>query len=269
MQELELFDPKVDFAFKHLFGSDDEIFISFANSILNYPEGKKIKSVTFLNNDLDKDCENDKASRLDVLAELEDGRRINIEMQSQSQGEYKKRSLYYWAKLYEEQIKEGENYISLKPAIGIHVLNFNLLQNKLNYHTVLEVVDAQTFEKFTDDFEIHYLELPKVPKKLYSTQDKWMQFLKNPCAKEVVAMEDPAIQKAYEKLKYLSQDSKARMRYEARRKFEMDYSTNMELAQREGRDKERLEIAKKMLAQGLSLEFIQDMTGLSADEIKV
>ncbi len=106
MTQLEIFDVKIDFVFKKIFGCDEEIFINFASCIL----GKKIKSVTFLNNDMDKDFMTDKASRLDVLAELSDGTRTNIEMQTQSKGEYKKRSLYYWAKLYEEQLKEGESH---------------------------------------------------------------------------------------------------------------------------------------------------------------
>ena len=73
MTQLEMFDVKIDYVFKRLFGCDEEIFIDFASSIL----GKKIKSVIFLNNDIDKDLITDKASRLYVLAELADGSRLN------------------------------------------------------------------------------------------------------------------------------------------------------------------------------------------------
>jgi predicted transposase/invertase (TIGR01784 family) len=109
VKKFELFDPKVDFVFKRIFGHDEEIFISFANSVLNYPEHKKIKSVTFINNEFNKDSEEDKESRLDVHAVLNDGSHIHIEMQMQNTGEYEKRSLYYWAKIYEEQLKKGES----------------------------------------------------------------------------------------------------------------------------------------------------------------
>jgi predicted transposase/invertase (TIGR01784 family) len=63
---------------------------------------------------------------LDVHAILNDFSHINIEIQMQNIGEYDKRSLYYWAKLYEEQLKKRVDYKNLKPAIYINVLKFNL-----------------------------------------------------------------------------------------------------------------------------------------------
>ena len=162
VKKFELFDPKVDFVFKRIFGHDEEIFISFANSVLNYPEHKKIKTVTYINNEFNRDSKEDKESRLDVHAVLNDGSHINIEMQMQNTGKYEKRSLYYWAKLHEEQLKKGYHYKLLNPAICIHVLNFNLFKNKKEFHTALGVVDLETKIRFSEGFEIHFMELPKV-----------------------------------------------------------------------------------------------------------
>ncbi|WP_397601127.1 Rpn family recombination-promoting nuclease/putative transposase [Silvanigrella sp.] len=130
MENLQLLDVKNDYLFKRIFGEDEEIFIDFANSILNYPEERKIKSVTFLNNEVNKDSEFDKESRFDVIAQLNDGSFVNLEMQMRNTGEYEKRCLYYWAKLYEKQLGKGEPYRVLSPSICIHVLNFNFFKEK-------------------------------------------------------------------------------------------------------------------------------------------
>ena len=63
-----LLDPKVDFVFKNIFGSEKhpEILISFLNAILK--PVKKIVSVKINKNDLDKQFIEDKYSRLDVKA---------------------------------------------------------------------------------------------------------------------------------------------------------------------------------------------------------
>ena len=60
MENIKLLDVKNDYLFKRIFGENEDIFIDFANSILNHPEDKKIKSVTFLNNEINKESENDK-----------------------------------------------------------------------------------------------------------------------------------------------------------------------------------------------------------------
>ena len=276
MNLVELFDPKEDFIFKRIFGYDEEIFISFANSALNYSDDKKIISVTFLNNEINKTAENDKESRLDVHAILKDGSHINIEMQIQNTGEYEKRSLYYWAKLYEMQLMEGEDYKNLSPAICIHVLNFNLFKQKKNFHTVLAVVDLETKDIFSKDFEIHFMELPKVAKKMYNTLDKWMHFLKNPSKEEVNAMGDKTISKALDTLEYLSQDPVTRAQYEARKKYRLDYNTSIRVAKEEGihigeergEYNKAIEIARAMRKLGLPLEVVRQTTGLSYDEIE-
>ncbi|CFJ34115.1 conserved hypothetical protein [Mycobacterium tuberculosis] len=56
----------------------------------------------------------DKASILDVRAKTKTGEQINIEVQLHNKYDMEKRSLYYWAKMYEGQLAEGEPYRNLK-----------------------------------------------------------------------------------------------------------------------------------------------------------
>lgn len=76
-----LLDPKIDFVFKNIFGSEKHprILISFLNAILKlkYP----IEKVKIKNTDLEKHFLDDKFSRLDVKAETCNKEIINIEIQ--------------------------------------------------------------------------------------------------------------------------------------------------------------------------------------------
>jgi len=39
-----------------------------------------------------------------------------------------KRTLFYWGKMYLENIKQGEDYTSLEKVITINILDFNYLK---------------------------------------------------------------------------------------------------------------------------------------------
>ncbi|WP_161597776.1 Rpn family recombination-promoting nuclease/putative transposase [Fluviispira multicolorata] len=272
MKKLDLIDIKSDYVFKRVFTLSDDIFIDFANSVLNYSNERKIKSVQFLNNEIMKDSEIDKESRFDIIAKLNDNSYINIEMQVQNTGEYEKRSLYYWSKLYELQLKKTQNYMQLFPAICINVLDFNFFKSSNDFYTQLGIVNLKTQEHIFNDFQIIYLEIPKFTKKYYNDLEKWMQFLKGASKKEIIAMENKNIIKAYEILEFVSHDPIERAKYEARRKFQLDHNTSLLTAEKrgieKGVEKEKITIAIKMLNQGFPIDQISELTQLSCEEIK-
>ncbi len=76
-----LLDPKVDFVFKNIFGSEKnpKILISFLNATLK-PK-KKIVSVEIKGTDIAKQFVEDKYSRLDIKATTSNNEIINIEIQ--------------------------------------------------------------------------------------------------------------------------------------------------------------------------------------------
>lgn len=61
------------------------------------------------------------------MAEDVAGRRYNIEMQVRRYNAWSARSTYYLARTLTGQLKSGEDYQSLQPVIGIHLLDFELL----------------------------------------------------------------------------------------------------------------------------------------------
>ena len=71
---------------------------------------------------------------LDVLATDEHGRKLNIEMQTSLPLELKQRLAYYASSLYVGQLKEGDKYVELRPAISICVLTQALFSKQRDLH---------------------------------------------------------------------------------------------------------------------------------------
>ena len=86
---------------------------------------------------------------------------INIEIQLKDEYNMIKRSLYYWSKLYEGQLENGENYQKLSRTICINLLDFNLL-NHDKFHSAYRLKDCETNEELTDVMELHFIELKKM-----------------------------------------------------------------------------------------------------------
>jgi predicted transposase/invertase (TIGR01784 family) len=117
----ELMDLKIDYAFKQLFGNpkNKRITIEFLNAMLGKLRREKIFDVEFVNNELGQKYGDDKLSRLDVLAKTSNNEFINIEIQFNNKYNMVKRSLYYWGKVYSDQLLKSDGYVKLRPVIMI------------------------------------------------------------------------------------------------------------------------------------------------------
>ena len=142
-------NPRVDIAFKKIFGTEDnkDLLLSLVNSILA-PEDQ-VAELELLNPYSLQNFRNNKLSILDIKAKSLDGRLFNIEMQVADEADYDKRALYYWARLYTDQLKSGDGYSELAKAIGIHILNFTSITATSKYHNVFHLLEQ--------DDHIHYV----------------------------------------------------------------------------------------------------------------
>ena len=211
-----LLNPKIDFVFKKIFGSEEhpEILISFLNAVLK-PK-KPIVSVEIKNSDLEKEYIEDKFSRLDVKALTSNKEIINIEIQLKNEYNMIQRSLYYWSKLYEEQLSEGDRYDKLSRTVCINILDFKYLKND-RFHNGYRLKEIETNEELTDLQEIHFIEIPKL-KRFESTEEivdlleGWVEFLRDPESEVIrkLEMSNKEIREAKDELYRLSRNSKER-----------------------------------------------------------
>lgn len=277
-----LLSPKVDFVFKRIFGNEQHpnVLISFLNSVLTPTD--RIKSVELKNSDIEKEHLEDKYSRLDIKAVTDRGEHINIEIQLRNEYNMIKRSLYYWSKLYEGQLGEGDNYTKLSKTICINLLNFNSLPTE-QFHNVYRLKERKTHEELTDIMELHFIELKKMKeiKQANDIQNKleaWLLFITNPESELIQELEQVEldIKEAKEELIRMSSDSKVRERYEKRKESMLEKVSLLEGAKQkgieqgieQGQKQKAMEMAKKLIARGLDNEFILETTDLSIREIE-
>ncbi|MDU6473989.1 Rpn family recombination-promoting nuclease/putative transposase [Intestinibacter bartlettii] len=274
-----LLDPKMDFVFKNIFGSEKHpnILISFLNATLKPKD--LITEVEIKNTDLNKGYIEDKFSRLDVKATTSNNEIINIEIQLKNEYNMIKRSLYYWSKLYSEQLNEGEDYSLLKRTICINILNFKYLKTRM-FHSVYRMKEIHTNEELSDIQEIHFIEIPKLED---GSDEKdmlvaWIEFLKNPESEKVRSLEMSVdeIREAKDELIKMSNDDTQRELYEMRAKTLRDKISALNEAERKGIKKGReegeknkaIEIAKSLIDLGLDKESIAKSTGLDLCEVE-
>ena len=273
-----LLPPKMDFVFKRIFGNENHpnVLISFLNAILNPVD--PIKSVILKDTTIEKSHLEDKYSRLDVKAITNKGEYINIEIQLKDEYNMIKRSLYYWSKLYEGQLENGENYQKLSRTICINLLDFNLL-NHDKFHSVYRLKDCETDEELTDVMELHFIELKKMKdvnrvEEVKTKLEAWLYFINQPDSELVQELEkvEVEIKEAKAELVRLSGDRKERERYEKRRESRLNEVSALSYAEEKGIQKgvkqEKIEIAKNLVQKGLDDDFILETTGLTLAEVK-
>lgn len=307
-REKEMMDKKlvnilIDFAFKRVFaGNGDEsksILKDFLNSLLELKDNNKIKEITYLNPFNDRNTAKDKLSIMDIKVETENKERIDIEVQINDVDDYRKRSLFYWSKLYPETLKKGDPYYNLKKSIVISIVNFDLIKESNKYHSIFKIKEKDDNYIFTDDLELHYIELGKfnTPADLNELNDleEWITFLKecgNDNSEEIIEQlcnKKEAINVATKMVRELSADELAYEEYLAREKYWHDelskkayaeYKLKLatEKAKTEGLQEgvkqeqvkskeEKLKIAKGLLGI-VDENTIAEKFGISIDEIK-
>ena len=273
-----LLNPQIDFVFKKIFGTEKNkpILINFLNAVIK--PTTPIKDVEIKNNDIDKDFIEDKFSRLDVKATTSNKEHINIEIQVKNEYNMIQRTLYYWSKMYSEQIQNRDNYSKLERTVCINILNFKYLKND-KYHNAYRLKEITSNEELTDLQEIHFIELPKF-NEIGNTEyvenvekmdalEKWLEFLVEPESNTVRQLElsNEEIKLAKSELYRLSMDSKEREQYNMREKAIYDRISALENAEAKGKIERELELVKASLNQGLEISLISKITGLSKEEI--
>ena len=259
----------------------------FLTVFLNEP----IKIVDILESEGNQQQANDKFNRVDIKAKNHKGEIIIVEIQNTSELYYLERVLYGVAKAITEHINLGNTYKEVKKVYSISILYFDLGkgsdyiyvgQNRFvglhtQDHLIISTKEKDTIvrkspsEIFPTYILVRVNEFNKVAK---SPLEEWVEYLKN----GVISPETqaPGLQEAREKLKYYSMSDAERYAYDEHINAIMiqnDVLGNarlegMEEGRAEGRAEEKNNIARKMLANGLSIEQIALITGLTEKEIK-
>ena len=295
---MQFLNPKTDFAFKKIFGSDQSkpILISFLNALL-YDEQPVIVELEIIDPYLAPKIEGMKDTFVDVRARLRDGRLIIIEMQVLNVEGFEKRVLYNAAKAYSTQLMEGEVYTDLSPVVALTITDFVMFPEAIEMESAYVLKERHTSRDYPQhDLQLVFVELPKFKKSLEAlagVKDKWLYFLKHARDLQVVPStmaEVTEIRQAFQIANFAGLSREELEVYERKMRYLNDWHGAIALAERlakeqgeaigeakgeaigeaKGEAKGRLamarDIAHQMLAQ-FDDQKIAELTGLSLDEV--
>ena len=280
--------------FKKIFGVEEnkDLLISFINSIVGKED--QVLDITLLNPYNPQNFRQDKLSILDIKAKGIDGKRFNIEIQISDEADYDKRALYYWAKLYTEQLKVAQDYSTLAKAIGIHILNFTSIPESENYHNVFHIIEKENGFAYFKDLELHTIELNKftcdsseelqdIVAKTRNALDMWLTFLTRhdllKADRLPKELDNDKLKKALKVLDVLNFSEEERELYEDHLKWlRIEANTLKKTAEKakeegiaegieKGIEKRNIEVAINMIKQKLDNKLISSVTGLTLEEI--
>ena len=204
--------PKYDFSFKQLM-QNEEVRKYFISDVLGIPAAE-IRSVRLASPFLWKRYSGQKQGILDVRVELNDDRMVNIELQINMLACWDKRSLFYLAKMFTEELLVGEQYHRLKKCICINLLDFNLDEDP-EYHRIYRLRNEKG-QEYSDLFEMHVIELGK---KLKGTEpvDEWIRLMNVRTEEELemISAKNPGLLEAVKEVKVMSLRKGLRALYEA------------------------------------------------------
>ena len=283
-------NPLVDFAFKKLFGSEEnkDLLMSLINAIVS--EQDQVSEIELKNPYNLADYQNGKMSILDIKAKSKTTACwFNVEMQISEDYHFDKRAIYYWSKLVTEQLSEGMMFKALPKTISIIILDFNFIPNTSEVHNRYKILNTQTGldDNLHDVFELHYIELKKFYKsfeQIETALDRWNTFLTKAGSldKNYIPVElanDKEIVKAINAVDRMF-DEEERTVYDVRMQALMEVESKIASAEEKGLEKglekgiekgtneAKKEIALNLLEEGMAMKNVAKVTGLTEDFLK-
>jgi predicted transposase/invertase (TIGR01784 family) len=180
-------DPKTDFAFKRIFGSEEhkDVLVAFLNGMLDLDEPHRIVAVELLPPEQRPAVAELKLSIVDVKCTDARGVTYVVEMQVLQVEGFEKRVVYNVAKAYVNQIARGELYPDLNDVVGITICDFELWpesgEEPIPMLSRWRMIEEQTGSRSKlGQIRLVFLELPKYDTRRppQTTVEKWAYFFR-------------------------------------------------------------------------------------------
>jgi len=275
--EVHLLDAKSDVVFKKIFGQHPDLIKSFLNGILPLPDDRLIESVVYLTPEQSPRIPSMKNTIVDVKCTDQKGRIFIVEMQLSWRASFKNRFLFGASKAYVQQMKRGKAYESLCPVYGLAILNESFEKSKEWFHHY-KLTNVKDQDKSLEGLELIFIELQKFKPQTPEHRKiglLWLRFLKE--ADELLSIpkefeDNPDLAMAVELAQesaYTRAELDAYDHYLDAVRVEQTVRVDSYVeGEQSGSDKKAREVAKTLIADGMPLEKVCKITGLSPEEAK-
>ncbi len=283
-KENKKYNLKNDIIFKTFFSrkGNEKFLIDFLEALLKIKiEEIKVKEEV----NLEQLMVEEKGGRLDLQAKLNDGIIVNIELQMKNNSNIEERTTFYSSKVISQETERGTDYKDINKVIMINILGYNLLEFDEYISETAIVLDKHRNYEILTGIKWYFIELPKFRNKNPDMNEKlnqWLSFIDD-WDKEAVKMaeeKNDTLRAARIEMNYLTGDAEVRRMAELREKWEMDYVSGMNYAEKKGREEgikegikkgekeKQIEIARKLLKKKMDIKEIAEITGLTEKEIE-
>ena len=260
-KNLKLLKPKIDVVFQSLFSKKNEkITKAFAEAMLD----EKVKKIT-INDDkeLFREKPEDKLGILDLELDINDSEKVDVEIQLVDRSNIQERLLFYFSKLYYNEVKKGDDYKKAKRVVMVAILDYDLDLTKeikrMETKWKLREENAKDLV-LTDKIEIAIIELSKVraeyEKNKQNKKAQWALFINDPNTREVeeIMKENEDIEEAVVTVHKMTEDEKMRRLADLREKAIMDEKAIRRKGYEDGRDAGYEDGMAKGMAKGIEEE---------------
>ena len=281
-------DPKADLTFKKVFGEHPDLVISLLNALLPFKtKEEEIQSVEYLTPEMVPENPLRKFSIVDVRCKDQRGRQFIVEMQMVWSPEFMQRVMFNSAKAYVRQLDRNEDYHLLEPVYSLNLVNDVFLSDVEEYYHYYRMVHEKHTDKVIDGLHLVFVELPKFTP--HTMNEKKMQVLWLRYLTEIDGymetvpqelLDNPEINKAMEVVEESAFSPEQLLGYDKFWDIIRTETTLYNSGVRQGREEGRAEgreegraetvmaIARRMKSKGSSFADIQELTGLSEEEIR-
>ena len=267
---------KNDIVFKAFFSrkGNEKFLIDFLESLLV----TKIESIEIREEvNLEQLKNEEKSGRLDLQAKLGDGTIVNIELQMRNEHNIEERTTYYSSKVISRETKRGTDYRDINQVIMINILGYEMFGFDEYISKTAIVLDKHRDYEVLRGIQWYFIELPKF-RRLHPDMNEeinqWLVFMDDHDKETIKMVEknNKIFERARKEMNYLTGDAAVQRLAELREKWEMDRVSAINYATRKGKSEgakeKQIEIAKKLLKMGMTVEQIKEATKLSEKEIK-
>lgn len=249
--------------------------------------GEEIRIETILESESNKEAEDGKFNRVDLLVQNSKGELGIIEVQNSHELDYFLRILFGISKAVTEYVKEGDPYSKIKKVISVNIIYFDLGQGEdyvykgttifrgIHKQDILELSPSQKRlfgkEKIEQLYpEIYLIKVNQFDDLAKDSLDEWIYFFKNSEIKE--EFKARGLREAEEKLKVVNMNEKeykAYQRYLDDLRYQASIAETLKFeAEEKVRKSREREIARMMMENNEPIEKIKLYTGLSEEEIR-
>ena len=274
--------PTSDYVFKRLFGveKNKDLLIDLLNALSEeYNLMPEIKDLEYRNSEMIKKYEENRSGLLDVRIKATNNTYVDVEVQSVYYDNFVERGIFYNSLMLLDGVESGSSLKKIPNVNSIWIIKDKISKECeiFDRKTPIEIIEptyrntkfGDNYKKTNFNFTSVYIFLSKFNEGIFNTKlENWLKFVDN---RSMNGVTDDKILKAIEELKILRGDNDIRQMYETEIKIklanDLNRAENIEKGKMEGLKEGKIEIAKNMLKEGLDINLISKLSGLSIEEI--